>query len=78
LLAGILREKGNRMSRLEQIENEVEELSPNELAAFREWFANFDGENWDRQFEADVAARRLDHLGERALRDHAAGRSTKL
>jgi len=66
------------MSRLEQIENEVEELSPNELAAFREWFAKFDADNWDRQFEADVAAGRLDRLGERALRDHASGRSTKL
>lgn len=66
------------MSRLEKIETEVEGLSPNELVAFRERFAKFDGENWDRQFEADVAAGNLDRLGERALRDHASGRSTKL
>jgi hypothetical protein len=66
------------MSRVEQIESQIEELSEDELRAFREWFANFDAQVWDQQFEADAKAGRLDHLGERALRDHAAGRSTKL
>lgn len=53
-------------------------VSPQELAEFREWFARFDAEVWDRQFESDVKAGKLDSLAERALRDHAAGRSTKL
>jgi hypothetical protein len=66
------------MSRVEQIESQIEELSEDELRAFREWFANFDAQVWDQQFEADVKAGRLDRLGERALRDHASGRSTKL
>ena len=35
-------------------------------------------EAWDRQFEADVKAGKLDTLAERALRDHRAGRSTRL
>lgn len=43
------------MSRIEKIETQIEELSPEEMAAFRQWFANFDAELWDRQFEADVA-----------------------
>ncbi len=66
------------MSKVEKIEREVQELSPEELAAFREWFAEFDAVVWDRQFEADVKAGKLDGLAERALRDHTAGRSTKL
>ncbi len=66
------------MSRVENIESEIRELSPEELTAFREWFTKFDAEAWDRQFEADVKAGKLDSLAERALRDHAAGRSTKL
>jgi len=66
------------VSKLENIESQIEELSPQELAAFREWFTKFDAEAWDRQFEADVTAGKLDSLAERALRDHAAGRSTKL
>jgi hypothetical protein len=69
---------GTSMSRVEQIESQIEELSKDELRAFREWFANFDAQLWDQQFEADVKAGRLDRLGERALRDHASGRSTKL
>ena len=66
------------MSKLEQVESQIEELSPQELAAFREWFAEYDAEQWDRQFEADAKAGKLDAIAARALRDHAAGRSTKL
>ena len=66
------------MSRVESIEGQVKGLSPEELSAFREWFAEFDAEIWDRQFESDVKAGKLDGLAERALRDHASGRSTEL
>ncbi len=66
------------MSKVENIESQIEELSPEELATLREWFAKFDAEAWDRQFEDDVKAGRLDALAERALRDRLAGRSTKL
>jgi hypothetical protein len=66
------------MGKVKDIENQVKELSSEELAAFREWFAQFDAEAWDRQLEADVKAGKLDGLAERALRDHAAGRSKPL
>jgi len=66
------------MEKVERIEREVEELSSEELAKFRQWFAAFDAEAWDRQLEADVKAGKLDALADRALRDHAAGKSTKL
>jgi len=66
------------MSNVENIEGRIKELSPEELTAFREWFIKFDAEAWDRQFEVDVKAGKLDSLAERALRDHAAGQSTKL
>ncbi len=66
------------MSKVKDIENQVKELSPEELAAFRQWFARFDAEAWDQQFEADVKAGKLDTLAQRALKDHAAGRSTEL
>ncbi len=45
------------MSRVEQVERQIGELSPKELAAFREWFAEFAPSVWDRQFEADIARR---------------------
>jgi hypothetical protein len=66
------------MSKIENIEKQIEQLSPEELAEFRRWFAEFDAYLWDRQFEADVGAGKLDALAEKALRAHAAGQSTKL
>ena len=66
------------MSRVEKIVSQVGELSSAELAAFREWFAEFDGSAWDRRFEAGVKAGRFDSLAEKALNDHAAGRSREL
>jgi len=65
------------MGKVEAIESQVQQLSADELAQFRAWFAEFDGEQWDRQFEADAKAGKLDALAERALADHASGRSTK-
>lgn len=61
------------MEKVERIEREVQGLSPEELGRIREWFAAFDAEVWDRQFEEDVQAGKLDALAERALRDHTAG-----
>ncbi len=63
------------MSKVEAIEQQIEQLSPSELAAFRRWYAAFDAEGWDRQFEADVKAGRLDVLADKALRAHASGQS---
>ncbi|BAS55027.1 MULTISPECIES: hypothetical protein [Leptolyngbya] len=58
--------KFEHMKNLEEIELAVRQLSAEELAAFRIWFAEFDAELWDRQFEEDVAAGKLNHLAERA------------
>ena len=66
------------MSKVEAIEQQIEELSPTELAAFRSWYVAFDAEAWDRQFEADVKAGRLDGMADKALRAHTSGQSTKL
>lgn len=66
------------MSKVKALEKQVEQLSPAELAEFRRWYAEFDAQVWDRQFEADVKAGKLDTLAEKALRDHAAGKSTEL
>ena len=66
------------MSKIELIEEQITKLSSKELAAFRRWYASFDAEVWDRQFEADVNAGKLDALGDKALRAHTTGHSKKL
>lgn len=66
------------MSKVDEIEKAVRGLAPEELAAFRAWFAEFDAQAWDRQMEEDVAAGRLDRLAEEAVDDLRQGRCTDL
>ena len=66
------------MSTVKEIEDAVSKLSPQQLSAFRAWFAEFDAEAWDRQFEQDVGAGRLNGLADEALRDLRERRCTDL
>lgn len=66
------------MSSVKDIETAVSKLSREDLSLFRTWFAEFDAGAWDRKFEQDVAAGRLDGLAEMALRDLDSGRCTDL
>ena len=65
------------MTKVEAIEHQIRQLSPEEISALREWFAAFDAEVWDRQIESDVRAGKLDALAEKALQAHASGTTTK-
>ncbi len=66
------------MSSVEEIEQAVQGLSPEQLAAFRAWFAEFDSAIWDRKIEQDVAAGRLDSLAAEALGELRQGSCTDL
>lgn len=63
---------------LEELERSITHLPPEELTRFREWFLTFDADNWDREFDADVAAGRLNAMADSAIREHRAGKSTRL
>ena len=66
------------MSKVELIEQQIKGLSAEEVAQLRAWFLEFDWALWDRQLERDVATGKLEVLAEKALRDHAAGKTTPL
>ena len=66
------------MTKVEQIEREVEELSPEEWAAFRSWFVERDWQEWDRELERDVAEGRLDRFAAEALAEFERGETTEL
>ena len=66
------------MGAVEKLELLIKSLSPEELAQFREWFAEFDAQVWDRQIEADAAAGKLDRLIEDSMADHRAGKARLL
>ena len=57
------------MSTVEEIEAAIQQLPPDQMAAFRAWFAEFDATAWDQQIAADEAAGRLDWLVQEALDD---------
>jgi hypothetical protein len=66
------------MKTVSEIEAAVSSLPVPELRRFRAWFAEFDAEAWDRQFEDDVTAGRLDALADEAIRDFREGRCRDL
>jgi hypothetical protein len=66
------------MSKVENVEQEVQGLKPSELAAFRRWFTEFDAQAWDCQIEEDVQNGKLDQLAEQALAAHRAGKSKEI
>jgi hypothetical protein len=66
------------VTRIQKLETEIRELTRSELAAFRQWFQEYDATLWDRQIEEDALSGKLDRLAEKALADHKAGRTKEL
>ena len=66
------------MDKVEKIEDEIRALSADELAAFRDWFREYDADAWDREIEADARVGKLDGLANAALRQHRARKTTSL
>ena len=66
------------MTKVQAIEEQIKRLSPRELAELRDWLAEHDWSEWDRQIERDATAGKLEELFAKARADHAAGKSTKL
>ena len=66
------------MTRIEQLEREVENLSRAELVAFRDWFRQYDSDEWDHQIERDVHAGKLDGMARQALADYRAGKAREI
>ena len=66
------------MNTIPEIERAVEQLPPEDLAAFRAWFAEFDADACDRQMKEGINAGRLDALAAEAMADLRGGRCTDL
>lgn len=65
------------MTTVAQISGAIKRLPRKDLAKLRKWFEEFDAAQWDREFEADVAAGRLDEIAKEVLGDWRAGRTTE-
>ena len=63
---------------IEEIEAAISKLPPAELAEFRNWFAEFDAANWDKQIEADAASGKLEALASEALSEYHNGKARQI
>jgi len=66
------------MTKIEALEREVENLTPEELAAFREWFIEHDWHVWDDEFARDAAAGKLDRFAAEVLEEAKLGTTKDL
>jgi hypothetical protein len=66
------------MTKLEQIEKSVAELSPDEFDRFSAWFEALQAQRWDRDLVEDAGKGVLDELAERALSDFRNNRTRPL
>lgn len=54
------------MTRVEEIEKEIEALPKKDFEKLRDWFSEKDWDKWDKEIEADADAGKLDFLANEA------------
>jgi len=64
--------------KIEDLERDIKQLSPEQLRQFRAWYEEFDSDAWDKQIEQDSKSGNLDDLANQALQEHKAGKTKKL
>lgn len=61
------------MTKLEQIQSNIEKLSAEEIAKLREWLDELDARLFDEKIERDAKAGKLDRLADEARANMNAG-----
>ena len=63
---------------IEELDNAVAKLPPEDLARFRAWFEAFDAARFDEKIERDAKSGKLDRLADEAIGDLRKGRAREL
>ncbi len=66
------------MSKVEEIQAEIESLTEEEYIHLRQWFSERDWEKWDKEIELDSESGKLDFLIKEALNEKIKGKLRKL
>ncbi|MEK7398768.1 MAG: hypothetical protein AAB116_17685 [Candidatus Poribacteria bacterium] len=66
------------MTKVGEIQAEIESLSEDDYILLRQWFSKVDWEKWDRQIEMDSESGKLDFLIKEALDEKAKGQLREL
>jgi hypothetical protein len=61
------------MSRVEEIESQIEQLPPGEFARVANWIREMDQQRWDEQLDRDAASGKLDVLLAEARAERESG-----
>ena len=66
------------MANVKELEKAISNLSAEEYKEFREWFETYEAQQWDKQFEEDVEAGKLDAFAQEAIQDYKKGNYSEL
>jgi hypothetical protein len=66
------------MRKVEQIEQQIRELTAGEFSELRDWVLDQDWIAWDAQIQADARSGKLDQVIAEAEADYKAGRTRPL
>ncbi len=66
------------MRKIEQIEQQIRELSAGEFSELRDWVLEQDWKAWDSQIESDARSNKLDKLIADGQADYSTGRTRPL
>lgn len=66
------------MNLLEQIQSKIYELSKEERARLREWFDEFEGDSWDKEFDENVKEKKLNGETSKAKQNFSDGKFKEL
>lgn len=66
------------MGLLEDIQSKIYELTKEERIRLREWFDEYDGDSWDKDFEEHVKEKKLDGEATKAKQSFGDGKFNQL
>lgn len=66
------------MNLLEQIQSKIYELTKEERIRLREWFDEFDGDSWDKDFDENVKEKKLEGEASKAKKNFSDNKFTDL
>lgn len=61
------------MRSIQEIEEAIQQLSPDEFSKLARWFRAMDQERWERQIDSDASTGKLDFLFEEAEQEKKHG-----
>lgn len=66
------------MANVKELERAILNLSPEDYKELRDWFEEYESEQWDKQFEDDVTSGKLDALAKEAIQEYKSGNCSDL